>query len=152
ILRRRDALGRVDKDEAVPKATVQKHRDGDERMTAVARGEIARGGDFCSVEVLVAQKAPVTGRRVHGGQHGQVDAVSLDRAVLEGAHDLVVAAGERQRNILGHVCLGRICREGGGEGDYGFGGLSETSGSGRPSSCATSRSSRCTKVSRLKFI
>ena len=42
-------------------------------------------------------------RRIHVGEDGEVDAVRLDLAVLERAHDLVVAAGERQGNFLRHV-------------------------------------------------
>ena len=41
--------------------------------------------------------------RIHVGQDGEIDAVRLDRALLERAHDLVVAAGQRQGDFLRHI-------------------------------------------------
>ena len=42
-------------------------------------------------------------RRIHRGEHGEVDAVRADGAFLQWTDDLVVAASERERNSGGHV-------------------------------------------------
>ena len=93
-----DALAGVDEDEAVAEAAMQEDRQRAERQALVARDDVGRARDLGDVEIAVAQEAPVPRRRIHRGQNGEVDAVGLDRALLQRAHDLVVAAGERQRN------------------------------------------------------
>jgi hypothetical protein len=101
-----DALGRVDEDEAVAKAAMQKDRNGGERETLVARDEIGRARHLGDVELLIAQEAPMARRRIHLGQDREIDPVCLDRALFQGTDDLVIAAGEGEGNVLGQrICL-----------------------------------------------
>ena len=99
VLRRADAGIGVDEDKAVAKAPVQKHRNGGERLAAVARHEIAADIDLADVELGLARHAPMALARAHAGEHDELDAVGLDRAVGERAHDLVVAAGDGQLQL-----------------------------------------------------
>ena len=101
VLRLLDALRRVDEHEAVAEAPVQEHRQRGDRHALVARHDVGRARRLRHVEVAVADEAPVPRRRIHVGEHGEVDAVRLDLALLEGAHDLVVAAREGERDFLG---------------------------------------------------
>src|SRR5262249_7317670 len=55
------------------------------------------------VEFAPAQKAPVPRRGRHVGEHRELDAFRADDALLEGAHDLVVAASEGQLELSGHL-------------------------------------------------
>ena len=79
-----DALAGIDEHEAVAEAAMQEHRDGADRPVVVARGEIGRGRDFGDVEFVVAQETPMPRRRIHVGQDGEIDAVDLHRAVING--------------------------------------------------------------------
>ena len=113
-------LRRVDEHEAVAEPPVQEHRDRGDRHALVAGHDV--GGARClgHVEIALADEAPVPRRRIHVGQDGQVDAVRLDLALLEGAHDLVVAAGEGDRDFAGH---GRQISRNGPENPGGIGTL-----------------------------
>ena len=98
-----DALGRIDVDEAVAEAPMREHRDGAERQVAVACRHVARARHFGDIELAAAQEAPVPRRRRHVGEHREFDPLRPHDAFLQGAHDLVVAAGERQGNSSRHV-------------------------------------------------
>ena len=102
VVRLPDPFGRVDEHEAVAEAAMQEYRQRGDRLPLVLGHHIGGGRGLGHVEVAVADEAPVAGRRVHLGQHREIDAVRLDLAFLQGADDLVVAAGERERNFLGH--------------------------------------------------
>ena len=78
IGRAADALLRVDEDEAVTKAAVQENRKRVERQALIARDQIRRARHLRDIKFLVAQEAPMARRRVHLGQHVQVDAIRPD--------------------------------------------------------------------------
>src|SRR5262249_38645219 len=71
----------------------------------VARHDIGGGRSLGDVEITVAQEAPVARAGIHVREDGEVDAVERDGALLKGAHDLVVATGKRERNLLRHIAL-----------------------------------------------
>src|SRR5262249_45093102 len=49
-----------------------------------------------------ARHAPVALARAHVGEHDEIEAGGLDRAFLERAHDLVVAARDRELELSRH--------------------------------------------------
>jgi hypothetical protein len=83
----------------------RKRRDGAERQVLVARRDVARARDLGDVELAPAQEPPVPRRRRHVGQHRELNPFRTHDAFLQGAHDLVVAAGEGQLELSGHVGL-----------------------------------------------
>jgi len=86
----------------VTKTPVQEHRDRGERRATLAFHEI--GADIClaDVEFGPARHAPVTLARAHTCEHDELQAVRGNRAVLERANDLVVAACDRQLELSRH--------------------------------------------------
>src|SRR5208282_6577854 len=74
-----------------------------EREALIERREISGAGDFGNIEFAIAQEPPMARGGIHIGQDREVDPVGSNDAFLQGADDLVVAAGECQRNISGHV-------------------------------------------------
>ncbi len=97
-----DPLRGIDEHEAVAEAAMQEHRQRAHRPVLAAGDDVGRRRGLRHVEVAVAQKAPVPGRRIHVGEHGEVDAVGLHRPLPERAGDLVIAAGERDGDVLRH--------------------------------------------------
>ena len=95
-----DPLRRIDEHEAVAEAAMQEHRQRTHRPVLAAGDDVGRRRGLRHVEVAVAQEAPMPGRRIHVGEHGEVDAVRLHRPLLERAGDLVIAAGERDGDVL----------------------------------------------------
>ena len=98
-----DALGGVDEDEAVAEAAVQEHRDGGDRHALVARHDVGRAGGLGDVEMAPSRRKrqcrvveSMSVRMVRSMPSGATD------AVLERAHDLVVAAGQRQGDVFWH--------------------------------------------------
>ena len=89
-----DAFAGVDEHEAVTEAAMQEHRDGAERPVIVTRREIGRSGHLGHVEFAVVEEAPMSRRRIHVSQDGEIDAVDRDLAVDQRADDLVIAAGQ----------------------------------------------------------
>jgi hypothetical protein len=100
VLRAFDSLAGVDENESMAEPPVQIHRNGGTDRALIARHQIGSERYFGDVEFPVAQKTPMPRRRVHLGQHGQIDPIGPDAALLEGAGDFVIAAGERERNWL----------------------------------------------------
>src|SRR6185437_3618284 len=96
VLRRADAGIDVDEGKAMAKAPVQKHRNGGERLAAIAAHQKAADIDFADVKFGLARHAPMALARPHAGQHDELDAIALDRTVRERPYDLIVAAGDGQ--------------------------------------------------------
>ena len=103
VLRRLDALAGVDEHEAVAEAAMQEHRDRGDRpgpcrapRCRTSRTSRRRRNGPRAGTASAAWSKSMSVRMVRSMPSGATD------AVLERAHDLVVAAGERQRNSLGH--------------------------------------------------
>jgi hypothetical protein len=90
------------KQEAVAEAPMQEHRDGGQWGALVALHEIGANIALADVELGLARHPPVALARPHAGEHDELEAVGLDRALLERAHDLVVAAGHREPELFRH--------------------------------------------------
>ena len=90
------AFGGVDEDEAVAKAAMEKHRDGDERQAVIFGDHVVRHREFGDVELPVAQHARMAHLRGHIGQYRELDAVRLNDAFFQCANALVIAGGECQ--------------------------------------------------------
>src|SRR5262245_1365279 len=86
---------------------MQKYRQSEPRVVAVVRGEIGGGVELAQVEFLSMAHAVMALARAHAGEHHEVDAVGLDRAVGERAHKVVAAGreGELQTHCSFHACL-----------------------------------------------
>src|SRR3974390_2968856 len=81
---------------------MQEHRYGAKRQGIVARGEIGGGGTFRNVEFAVVDKTPMARGRIHVSEDGEIDAINVDAAVDQRAHDLVITAGKSERQSLRH--------------------------------------------------
>ena len=99
ILGALDALLRVHEDEFVAEAPMQKDRNALDVHARVARQQIGGGGDLRDIELAVAQETPVARAGIDVGEHGQIDAIHLHGALLDGADDFIIATGERQLDI-----------------------------------------------------
>ena len=104
ILRRLDAGRRIDEDEAVAEAAMQEHRNGGERLALVADHEIGADIFLADVEFVLAAHAPMALARPHIGEEDEFEAIGLHRTLLERAHDVVIAAGDRQSQFA-HCAL-----------------------------------------------
>ena len=82
ILWVRDALASVDEYETMAKPSVQENRDCGRREPSITGGDVRATGHLRHVEFQAAQEAPMPRRRIHGGQHGEIDAVGHDSALL----------------------------------------------------------------------
>ena len=107
VLRRLDAGGGVDEDEAVAEAAVQEHRDRGERLALVADHEIGADILLADVEFVLAAHAPMALARAHVGEEDEIEAVGLDRAFLERHDDVVVAAGDGQSQLRHRIPSGQ---------------------------------------------
>ncbi len=94
-----DPLRGVDEDKAVAEPAMEEDGNGSDRQPAVARHEIRGARDFGHVEVAIAQEAPVPRGRIHVGEDVEINSFRLDLTVGEGAHDLVIAAGEGKLEV-----------------------------------------------------
>src|SRR5262249_56534314 len=99
LLRRANAGRGVDEEKPVAKASVQKDGNRGEWRATVALHEIGADVGLADIEFGTPRHAPVPLARAHAGEHDELEAVSGNRAVLERAHDLVVAACNRQPKL-----------------------------------------------------
>src|SRR5437870_5528155 len=77
----------------------RKHGDRDERATAsINQRRVVRERQLRDVELLVAQHPPEDLRRL-AGDIRQLDAVRLDRAILEAKRPIVRPARQRQLEV-----------------------------------------------------
>src|SRR5262249_45994486 len=104
IGRRLNSLMRIDEHKAVPETPMQKYRQRQPRVVAVMRGEIGGGVELAQIKFLTMTHAVMTLAGAHAGEHNEVDAVGLDRAVGERAHEVVAAGreGELQAHCTFH--------------------------------------------------
>src|SRR6516225_2214802 len=86
-------------------APMQEHRDGGERCALVALHEIGADIGLAYIELGPARHAPVALAWAHPGEHDELEAVGFDRAFLERAHDLVVAARDGELELSRHRLL-----------------------------------------------
>ena len=105
IFGRFNALVRIDEDEAVAEAAMQEDGQRIDRKTLIARDEIGRGGEFGHIKLAIAQKAPMPCRGILLGHHGELNAIGLDRALFDRAHDFIIAAGHCEMDIARHFGL-----------------------------------------------
>src|SRR5262249_53779797 len=85
----------------VAEAAMQEHRNGGDRVAAVARHEISADILLADVELHLAGEPPMPLARAHVGQEDELEAAGLDRTLLEGLHAVVITARNRQAQ-LGH--------------------------------------------------
>src|SRR5262245_3409915 len=100
-----DALRRIDEDKAMTEAAMGKNRNRAERKILIPRRHVTRARHLGEIELAAAQKPPVPRRRSHIGQHREVDPLRAYAAFLQGAHDLVIAAGEGELESARHLSL-----------------------------------------------
>src|SRR5262249_12613359 len=72
------------------------------RNTGIALHEIGADIGFADVELGFARHAPMALARAHAGEHDEIEAIGRDRAFLERAYDLVIAAGHGQSELFRH--------------------------------------------------
>src|SRR5262249_60563595 len=103
VLGRADTGRGVDEQKAMTEAPVQEHRDGGERRALVALHEIGADIGLADVELGPARHAPVALARTHTGEHDEIEAVALNRALLQRPHDLVIAARHGELELAHHL-------------------------------------------------
>ena len=79
IFRRLDTGINVDEGKTVAKSAVQKYRNRRQRITVIARHEVAADVELANVELLIARHAPMALTRPVSGQHHELEAVRLHR-------------------------------------------------------------------------
>src|SRR4051812_8024508 len=87
-----DALRGIDEDEAMPETAMEKDRQPDIGMAAIARHVVAAEVEFAGIAFGIPVEPPMPVARRRRAEHREIDAVSLDTAFLEWTHDLVIAA------------------------------------------------------------
>ena len=87
------------------KAAMGKNRNRAERKILVPCRHVTRARHLGEIELAAAQEPPVPRRRSHIGQHRELDPFRAYDAFLQGAHDLVIAAGEGELESARHLSL-----------------------------------------------
>src|SRR5215831_16506654 len=100
-----DALRRIDEDEAMTEAAMGKNRNRAEWKILIPCRHVTRTRHLGEIELAAAQEPPVPRRRSHIGQHRQLNPFRAYGAFLQGAHDLVIAAGEGKLESARHLSL-----------------------------------------------
>ncbi len=92
----------IDEEKTMAKAPVEKDRQARQRHALVVRHEMRADIDLAHVELQPPRHPPMTLARSHAGEHGEIDPVRPHRAFFERAHDLIVAARQRQLEPVRH--------------------------------------------------
>ena len=81
---------------------MKKHGQRVPLRAAIASHEVGARVEFANVVFVAAGHSPVAFARGGAREDGEVDAVGSDHAVLQRADDLIIAAGERKRDVFRH--------------------------------------------------
>src|SRR5215831_14045730 len=100
-----DALRGIDEDEAMTEATMGKNGNRAERKILIPCRHVTRARHLSEIELAAAQEPPVPRRRSHIGEHRELDPLRAYAAFLQGAHNLVIAAGEGELESARHLSL-----------------------------------------------